>query len=89
MENKEQYLALTTEIIAKQTVILGPDIAVLKARSVEGLEVDDAGKVIDIKGDPKETVQKLVNTYVELSGQIVKNAMGSIFDKYPDVKKID
>ena len=86
MENKEQYLSLTTEIIGKQAVILGPDIAVLKARSVEGLTVSDDGKVSDISGDPKETVQKLVNTYVELSGQIVKNAMGSIFEKYPDLK---
>ena len=88
MEEKTQYMALTSEIIAKQAVILGPDIAILKARSVGGLEVSDDGKVIDIKGDPKTVLQELVNTYVELSGMIVKNALGSIFEKYPGIKNI-
>lgn len=89
MNEKDQYLSLTTEIIAKQAVILGPDIAILKARSVPELTIGDDGKVTDIAGDPKEVVQKLVNTYVELSGMIVKNALGSIFEKYPGVKKFD
>ncbi|MDO8592627.1 MAG: hypothetical protein Q7R92_02530 [bacterium] len=88
MEEKTQYMALTSEIIAKQAVILGPDIAILKARSVGGLEVSDDGKVIDIKGDPKTVLQELVNTYVELSGMIVKNALGSIFEKYPGIKNV-
>jgi hypothetical protein len=87
MDEKTQYMALTSEIIAKQAVILGPDIAILKARSVGGLMVSDDGKVTDIKGDPKNILQELVNTYVELSGMIVKNALGSIFEKYPSIKK--
>ncbi|MFH1187944.1 MAG: hypothetical protein V1688_03745 [bacterium] len=89
MDEKQQYIALTSEIIAKQTVILGPDISILKARSVEGLSVGDDGKVIDINGDPKMVLQQLVNTYVELSGMIVKNALGSIFEKYPGIKNVD
>lgn len=89
MDEKTQYIALTSEIIAKQTVILGPDISILKARSVEGLTVGDDGKVTDIKGDPKAVLQQLVNTYVELSGMIVKNALGSIFEKYPGIKNVN
>jgi len=77
------------EIIARQSIILGPDIAVLKARSVGGLTVDDKGIVIDIKGDGSVVLQQLVNTYVELSGMIVKNALGSIFEKYPDINKVN
>jgi len=88
MDEKTQYLALTSEIIAKQAVILGPDIAILKARSVGDLTVSDDGKVININGDPKIVLQKLVNTYVELSGMIVKNALGSIFEKYPGIKNV-
>jgi hypothetical protein len=88
MAAKEQYLALMSEIIAKQAIILGPDMAVLKARSVKELTVSDDGKVTDISGDPKEVLQKLVNEYVELSGMIVKNTLGSIFDKYPEIQKI-
>ena len=81
----QQYLALISEIIKKQSVILGPEIAILKARSVPGLMVDNDGKVTGVGDNPKETLQNLVDQYVELSGLIVKNALGSIFAKYPDL----
>lgn len=89
MEEKSQYVAIISEIIAKQSIILGPDIAILKARSVVGLEIGNDGKVVDIKGEGKTILQQLVNAYVELSGMIVKNALGSIFEKYPDINKVD
>jgi len=89
MDEKTRYVAIITEIIARQSIILGPDIAVLKARSVVGLTVDDKGIVTDIKGDGSVVLQQLVNTYVELSGMIVKNALGSIFEKYPDINKVN
>ena len=87
MDQTIQYVALMSEIIAKQSIILGPDIAILKARNVPGLVIDDKGKVVKIKGEPAIALQKLINEYVELSGMIVKNALGSIFEKYPDIKK--
>ncbi len=89
MDDKAQYLGLLTEIIGKQAVILGPDIAILKARNVAGLTVDDSGKVTGINGDPAEAVEKLIDTYVELSGMIVKSALSSIFTKYPQIKKVE
>jgi hypothetical protein len=85
MDEKEQYTALISEIIKKQSLILGPEIAILKARSVTGLMVDNDGKVTGVGDNPKETLQKLVDQYVELSGLIVKNALGSIFAKYPEL----
>lgn len=85
MDEKMQYTALIGEIIKKQSLILGPEIAVLKARSVPGLMVDNDGKVTGVGDNPKETLQNLVDQYVELSGLIVKNALGSIFAKYPDI----
>ncbi len=88
MDDKTRYVAIITEIIARQSIILGPDIAILKARSVVGLTVDDKGIVTDIKGDPNASLQQLINTYVELSGMIVKNALGSIFEKYPEINKV-
>lgn len=89
MEERENYNLLVSEIIAKQSLILGPDIAILKARNVQELVINDSGKVVEIKGDPDQALQKLVNEYVELSGLIVKNALGSIFAKYPTIKKVD
>ena len=85
MEENQQYIALISEIIKKQSIILGPEIAILKARSVVGLMVDNDGKVTGVGDNPKDTLQNLVDQYVELSGQIVKNALGSIFAKYPNI----
>jgi len=51
MDDKTRYVAIISEIIARQSIILGPDIAILKARSVVGLLVNDSGVVTDIKGD--------------------------------------
>jgi len=87
MEDKEQYKEIITEIIKKQAVILGPQIAVLKARGVNGLDITDEGDVTDITGNPHAALQSLIDQYVELSGQIVKNALGSIFIKYPSIKE--
>ncbi len=85
MDEKDQYLALINEVIKKQAVILGPEIAILKARSVQGVMVDNDGKVSNVGDNPKAALQSLIDVYVELSGQIVKNALGSIFAKYPDL----
>ncbi|MCK5095741.1 MAG: hypothetical protein KAR24_00070 [Candidatus Pacebacteria bacterium] len=87
MESKEEYKRLMTEIISKQAVILGPEIAIMRARGVKGLTITDEGQVITIENDPKETLQHLIDQYVELSGQIVKATLGSIFKKYPAVEK--
>ena len=89
MEEKNQYISLISEIIAKQGVILGPDIAILKARNVLGLTINESGKVIDIKGNPSDVVEQLIDEYVQLSGQIVKSALSSIFTKYPGIKKVE
>lgn len=85
MEENQQYIALISEIIKKQSVILGPEIAILKAKSVKGIAIDNNGNVTNVSGNAKDVLQKLVDQYVELSGQIVKNALGSIFAKYSNL----
>ena len=88
-EDKKQYLSLLSEIIAKQMIILGPDIAILKAKSVPSLNVNNKGQVTNIDGFVADAVKKLVNTYLELSDQATKNVIDSVFDKYPNIKKVD
>jgi len=87
MDENEQYKSLITEVIGKQIVILGPEIAVLKARNVKTLEVSNEGKVLKIEGDPKAALENLVDEYVALSGQIVRSALTSVFTKYPELAK--
>ncbi|MFH1968158.1 MAG: hypothetical protein ABIJ84_02130 [bacterium] len=87
-ENKKQYLSLSSEIIARVALILGPDIAILKARSVKGLQVRRDGVVSDINGDIFSVFQNLVRVYAELFGQATKIAMEPIFAKYPQIKNL-
>lgn len=90
MNDNDKYLELASEIIQKQSVILGPDIAILKARSIKGISIDDNGKVTEISGNADEIIQELVDAFVALSGQIVKSALSSVFTKYPQFnKKVD
>ena len=84
--SKEDYKNIITEIIKKQAIILGPQIAVLKARNVAGITVMDDGIVTSINGPEQEVLQKLIDQYVSLSGEIVKNAVNSVFAKYPSLK---
>ena len=85
MNEIEQYKAVMSEVIKKQIIIIGPDIAILKARNVKELTVENDGSVTDVKGDSSAALEKLINAYVELSGQIVRSALGPIFTKYPAV----
>lgn len=89
MNQIDEYKSVMSEIVGKQIIILGPDIAVLRARKVAELTISDDGKVISVKGDLDEVLNKLIDTYVELSGEIVTNALGTIFTKYPSVKRAD
>lgn len=84
-EKKEKYKALMSEVIAKQAVILGSEIAVLKARNVSGIVIDDNGVVTDITSDSAQVLQDLIDVYIALSGEIVRNVMKPIFDKYPEI----
>lgn len=85
MDQKEQYKSVMSEIIAKQSVILGPDMAIMRAKKISNIELGPNGEVKAINGDPAEALKQLIDSYVELSGQIVRNALGPIFTKYPGV----
>ena len=84
-QDNAKYMAMLSEIIAKQSIILGPEISVLKARNVPGITVSDNGVVTAIDGDYRQILEKLVDEYVALSGMIVKNALSSVFAKYPEL----
>ena len=88
-DNSAQYVSLINEIIAKQSVILGPEIALLKAKNVSGIIVSAEGKVVSVEGDASEKLKELVDQYVALSGQIVKTALSSVFTKYPSIGNME
>lgn len=86
MASEADYKNLINDILAKQTVVLGQDIVLLKAKNVTGLSLTSEGQVESISGDPEVVLQRLVDEYIALSGQIVKNILSPVFAKYPDIK---
>lgn len=87
MDPLEDYKNLLTEIIQKQMDILGPEVAIEKASRVSGFEVSEKGEVLRITANNKEQIlQDLVDEYIALSGEIVKNILGPVLAKYPQIK---
>lgn len=85
-ESDIDFRQLLTDVVKKHVVILGPDIALLKARNVKGMTVAPDGTVTTIVGDPRVVLQSLIHEYVALSGLIMKKAMEPILAKYPSLK---
>lgn len=85
----EEIIQTINEVIKKQIVILGPYIAVLKAKEVPGLEVSDKGEVISISGNHLDVLQNLVDKYVALSGMIVKKAMEPLLQRHLNINAVN
>lgn len=85
-ENNNEYKQMLTDLIQKQMVVLGPNIALDKARKVPGVKVTDDGTVLDMDGDPQTVLKGVANEYMALSGQIAQMTLNSLLEKYPQVK---
>lgn len=85
-ENIDQYKSIITDLIKKQSVILGPSVALGTAKKVSGLTIAEDGTVIEISGDPHVVLTVLAQGYMALSGQIAQNTLNSVLEKHPDIK---
>jgi hypothetical protein len=83
-QNQTDYKQLLTQVIQKQMVILGPTVALGKARNVNGLTISDDGTVTSMTGQPQELIQGLIDQFVQLSGLIVRKTMEPLLAVYPD-----
>ena len=81
------YQGLLTDLVKKQMIMLGPGVAISKARKVSALTVADDGVVTAIAGDPQSALNQLVQQYMNLSGQIAQATLASLLAKYPDIQK--
>lgn len=86
MDHSTQYQQILTDLIKKQMVILGPNVALGQARKVTGLTVGDDGTVTALSGDPQQILSEVAKQYIALSGQIAQMTLDSIITKYPGVK---
>ena len=88
MPDNEEYAKMLTDLVQKQMVVLGPKIALDKARKIAGLSVSDEGKVNLVSGDPQMILKGVANEYMALSGQIAKMTFDTLLEKYPAVKNL-
>lgn len=86
MDTLTQYQNVLTDLIKKQMLMLGPNVALGQARRVGGMTVDDEGNVTQIEGDPQQVLSEVAKQYMSLSGQIAQMTLESVVAKYPDIK---
>ena len=67
--------------------MLGPAVAVSKARKVGSLTVADDGSVTAVSGDVQAALKQLASEYMSLSGQIAQTTLTSLLEKYPGIKQ--
>lgn len=89
MENEQGYKEILAAIIKNKMKIFG-QLALKIARTSGGMDIDDKGGVIAITGEPVKVVEKLLYSYIQLSGRVaIFNARISILNikkKYPGIK---
>ncbi len=86
MASEDEYKSLLSDLVKKQMVMLGPAVAISKARKVVALTVDDSGTVSAIAGEPQAALKQLAQEYMNLSGQIAQTTLESLLEKYPGIK---
>lgn len=86
METANPYKEILTDLIKKQMVMLGPNVALAQVRKVEGIQVGDDGVVTEITGDPQKVLAGVAKAYLALSGAITQMTLDSLIAKYPGVK---
>lgn len=82
------YKKMLSDLIKKQMIMLGPNIALDKARKVPNLKIGDDGEVLDMAGDPRVVLKGVANEYMTLSGQIAQMTLNTLLEKYPGVENI-
>ena len=86
MSELQDYQALLSDLVKKQMIMLGPAVALSRARKVGYLTVAEDGQVTAITGDPQKALSELATEYMNLSGQIAQTTLKSLLEKYPGIK---
>lgn len=86
MLSKEEYKKILSEIIQKQAKLLGLPVAISRVKNVPEIKLSENGEVKDVVGNEEMVLQKLVNEFVYLSGEIVKNTINTVFQRYAYLK---
>jgi len=90
MENEQAYKEVINTIIESKVKAFG-QLAINKAKIINGLTVDDQGNVGSISGDPKTVIHNLLITYEEICGRVSTISARTVTarlrrNKYPNLE---
>ena len=86
MVDVDIYKNMLSDLIKKQMIMLGPNVALGTVRKVSGITVSEDGTVTDITGEPQVVMEGVANAFMNLSGQIAQMTLKTILEKYPTIK---
>ena len=87
-QNSDYFKNLIAEIVKKHALLYGPQIAVSKARDIEGLDLSAQGEVKQVTGDSEYILRQLIAKYMDLSSHITRVVFLALLENYPeDTKK--
>lgn len=92
MKDEKIYREIIDTILKSKIEILG-QLAVKKARSVDGIQFSAGGEAASFSIDPKQALDNFLLKFEEISG-VVSNytaqvVIEKILDKYPDIELPD
>lgn len=77
------YDELAGEMIDRECEVLG-DQAIGIAQDVEGIQVDDDGRVLAIEGDGETVLGELADAYIDILGKATEASLSTIAQGYED-----
>lgn len=92
MRDENAYKEIVNAILKSKIMALG-QLAINKARTVSGMQLNEKGEVVLFSADPKQVVDNFLVKFEELSGiistHIAKISIIKILAKYPDIELPD
>ena len=89
MENEQAYTEVINTIIASKVKAFGR-LAIDKAKTINGLNIDEQGNVVALFGSPQTIIHNLLITYEEICGKVstisARTVIIRLRRKYPDLE---
>lgn len=65
--SSDSFQSVLSQVIQKLIIMLGPDLTIVRLKHVQGLRLDQNGKILAIEGIDQEIVKQLLQCFYELS----------------------
>lgn len=80
MSKTQDYKAIISEYIKKQMIILGPVVAVEKARKLNMIKLKEDGNVTQINGDGEEIMTMVESEFEGMIGSVAHTVLLRVID---------